>query len=169
MGPINNQKSAIQVRSYRLEDASALANIYYNTIHVINAKDYSKEQLDVWAPVSSLEVEGWQKKWSKIQPLVATVENKIVGFAEFENDGHIDCFYCHHQWTGQGVGSALMRTIEDIAKNRGIIRIFAEVSITAKPFFSSKGFYIVKEQTIVRQGIELNNFVMEKFLTEEKA
>ncbi|MHB1949598.1 MAG: GNAT family N-acetyltransferase [Gammaproteobacteria bacterium] len=44
--------------------------------------------------------------------MVAVMDDKIVGFAELEDNGHIDCFYCHHEYQGCGVGSALMREIE---------------------------------------------------------
>jgi putative acetyltransferase len=54
----------------------------------------------------------------------------------------------------------LLAIVKD-AKQNHISRIFAEVSITAKPFFESKGFH-VKQQTIVRKGIELTNYIMEK-------
>jgi putative acetyltransferase len=162
MDMTEDQKYQIQIRNYHEQDARALADIYFNTIHTINAQDYTKEQRDVWAPSTSLELEGWQKKWAQIPPLVAIVGDVIVGFTEFEDNGHIDCFYCHHEWIGKGVGSALMRAIETQAFDKGIDRIYAEVSITAKPFFESKGFEVVRQQSIQRKGIELTNFVMEK-------
>jgi len=157
-------RSNIVIRKYQEEDAIYLAKIYYNTIHRVNIRDYSEEQVNVWAPDSCLELDGWKKKWKKITPLVATNRNKIVGFIEFESNGHIDCFYCHHDWIGKGVGSELMQAIEERAKQQNIKRIYAEVSITAKNFFKSKGFYILKKQTIVRQGVNLENFIMEKTL-----
>ena len=40
----------IQVRRYQDGDAKFLSQIYCNTIHTVNAKDYTKEQLDAWAP-----------------------------------------------------------------------------------------------------------------------
>lgn len=58
-------KKEISVRDYRPEDVQALANIYFNTIHQINTQHYTKEQVDVWAPTSSLETEGWAKKFPK--------------------------------------------------------------------------------------------------------
>src|ERR1700684_1407814 len=101
----------IIIRNYCTEDTQALANIYFNTIHRINIQHYTQEQVDEWAPTSSLETEGWSKKFSRTKPIVAIVENEIVGFAEFESNGHIDCFFCHHDWIGKGVGSALMKEI----------------------------------------------------------
>ncbi len=84
-------KKEISIRDYRPEDVQALANIYYNTIHRINIQHYTEEQVDVWAPTTSLETEGWAKKFPRTKPIVATVGDEIVGFAEFEPNGHIDC------------------------------------------------------------------------------
>lgn len=157
---------SIQLRDYVLEDARDLANIYYNTIHKINIRDYNQQQVDVWAPKSSLELEGWMKKWEKLKPIVAVINNKIVGFAEFNNQtGYIDCFYCHHDYIGVGVGTSLMKAIDAKAKSNNIRRIYADVSITAKPFFEAKSFSLVKEQIIDRQGVKLKNYVMEKHLS----
>lgn len=154
----------ITIRLYNEADATFLAAIFFNTIHKINAKDYSSEQLDAWAPTSSLETEGWMRKWEKLSPIIAVIDNEIVGFAELEDNGHIDCFYCHHEYQGCGVGSALMREIEIRTRKNKINKIFAEVSITAKPFFESKGFLVKKEQSVTVRGMALTNFVMEKIL-----
>ena len=48
------------------------------------------------------------------------------------------------------------------AKSSNIDRIFSEVSITARPFFEKQGFAVLAEQKIVRNGIELTNFKMER-------
>lgn len=154
----------ITIKSYIEADAAFLAAIYFHTIHKINAKDYSPEQLDAWAPRSSLETEGWMRKWKKLRPIVAVFDGKIVGFAELEENGHIDCFYCHHEYQGHGVGSALMREIEDRARKNKLNKLFAEVSITAKPFFEAKGFTIKKQQSVIIRGAELANFLMEKII-----
>ncbi len=42
----------------------------------------------------------------------------IVGFAEFEPNGHIDCFYCHHEWIGYGIGHALNERYISKSKTR---------------------------------------------------
>ena len=50
----------ITTRQYTAHDAQALANIYYYTIHKVNIRDYSIEQVNAWAPSSSLELVGWK-------------------------------------------------------------------------------------------------------------
>jgi putative acetyltransferase len=47
----------------------------------------------------------------------------------------------------------------------GLKRIFAEVSLTAVPFFEHCGFTRICLRTVVRAGIELSNFRMEKRLS----
>ena len=37
------------LRPYQPEDCPALAALFYDTIHTVNAQDNTKEQLDVWA------------------------------------------------------------------------------------------------------------------------
>lgn len=152
----------VLIRSYKEDDAPFLAAIYFNTIHIINAKDYSLEQVNAWAPTSSLDAEDWRKKWRRIPPIIATLDQKVVGFVEFEENGHIDCFYCHHEYQGCGVGTALMKAVENKAYKLNINRIYSEVSITAKPFFEAKGFSVVKEQSVNLRGVVLTNFIMEK-------
>lgn len=151
----------IIIRPYIPDDAKQLAEIFYNTIHNINVMDYSEDQVNAWAPTTSLELTGWMKKWENINPIVALIDNKIVGFTEFEPSGHIDCFYVHHEYQGVGIGSALMNEIFNQANNLNLKRVFAEVSITAKPFFESKGFKVVKQQMVEIRGVKLMNFIME--------
>ena len=121
----------ILIRNYRTEDIQALANIYYHTIHQINIQHYTAEQVDVWAPVSSLETGGWAKKFPRTQPIIATAGDEIVGFAEFESNGHIDCFYCRHEWIGKGVGSVLMKEILQRAKTNNIHLIYQHQQLRA--------------------------------------
>jgi putative acetyltransferase len=154
----------IIIREYKTEDAQDLAKIYYNTIHKVNIRDYTEEQVHVWAPETSHEISYWLEKFKTSKPFVALIENIIVGFAEFESDGHIDCFYCHHEWIGYGVGSALMNVIDKKARQLKIQRIYAEVSITARPFFEKQGFTITEQQTVFLNDVGLTNFKMEKFL-----
>ena len=48
----------IKIRKYKEADAESLAQIYYDTIHKICSKDYTKEQIEAWAPKSCLELTG---------------------------------------------------------------------------------------------------------------
>ena len=42
-------KNNMLIRGYKPSDCKDIAELYYKTIHSINAIDYSNEQLDAWA------------------------------------------------------------------------------------------------------------------------
>ena len=58
-----------------------------------------------------------------------------------------------------GVASAICNELEDSVKGKTIT---THASVTAKPFFQQRGYRVVKEQKVIRQGIALTNYVMEK-------
>ena len=61
--------------------------------------------------------------------------DKPIGFIELENNGHIDCFYCHPDVTRTGVGLALYNHLEQVALGSGLQRLYVEASEAAKTFF----------------------------------
>jgi putative acetyltransferase len=63
------------------------------------------------------------------------------------------------------VGSALLNEVGNSARQNKLNKLFAEVSITARPFFEKKGFIVKKQQSVVVREVELTNFVMEKLLS----
>lgn len=128
-----------------------------------NIDDYNQEQVDAWAP-ADLGPELWKNKFKNINPFIVEHDGAIVGYADLQNDGYIDHFYCHHAWQRQGIGSLLMSKIHEEARRRGIVRLYSNVSIMAKPFFISKGFQVVEEQLISIRDQGLSNFRMQKQL-----
>jgi putative acetyltransferase len=148
------------IRRYLERDAKEIAELFYNTIHQINIKDYTEKQINAWAP--ELRYEFWAKRLKKKNPFVALADSQIVGFAELDPDGYIDCLYIHHQWQGKGVASKLLAEIEKEAQSLGVKRLYTEASITAKPFFEKRGFEIIKEQQVEKRGVKLTNYRMEK-------
>ncbi|ACK65419.1 GCN5-related N-acetyltransferase [Rippkaea orientalis PCC 8801] len=155
------------VRTYQQEDIPQIAKLYYNTVHVINSQDYTPEQIQAWAP-EIYPKSYWQKRFKKYQVYVVEIEGVLAGFAELESNGHIDCFYVHHQWQRKGVGKQLMKHLETEAKTLNIPYLFAEVSITAKPFFQRMGFVITEERQKDYRQVYFQQFLMKKSLTEFK-
>ena len=155
----------MQIREATRADAPQIVRLFHDTIHIVNRRDYTPEEINAWSPAVP-DADAWaERKLSSRTTFVADDGGTIAGFGELEGNGHIDCFYCHHKYQRQGVGSAIFRRIEDKARTLGLPRLFVEASITARPFFESHGFAIVKRQTVVRSGVELTNFVMEKALS----
>lgn len=75
---------------------------------------------------------------------------------------HIDQFYCHPDAVGRGVASALYNQLEAVARARGTTMIFTEASETAKPFFTHRGFTLVKRRDFTHRGVKIHNYHVEK-------
>ncbi|WP_354624979.1 GNAT family N-acetyltransferase [Psychromonas sp. MME2] len=97
-----------------------------------------------------------------IEPFVAEIEGKIVGYADLQNDGLIDHFFCHHQYQRHGIGRTLMMAIFHEGEKKKIKCYFAQVSITAKPFFEHFGFKVKKQLSTEIGEQKLISFHMEK-------
>ncbi len=146
------------IREYKTADCEQLAELFYNTVHSINAKDYTKEQLDVWA-TGKVDLCEWNTSFLKHRTIVAVENGKIVGFGDMDNRGYLDRLYVHKDYQRKGIASAICDALESSSKGKTFI---THASITAKPFFQHRGYRVVKEQKVIRQEVALTNYVMEK-------
>ena len=153
----------MHIRSYQPSDTAEIARLFHDTIHQINIRDYTPEQVEAWAPAEVDEARWAQTLGSRLT-FVAVEGGRIVGFGELEADGHINRFYTHALHQGQGVGTALLGAIEDKARQLGLSRLFTEASITARPSFARRGFTVLREQEVVCRGVRFVNYRMEKTL-----
>ncbi len=156
--------SELVIRDATAEDADDLAKLFYGTVRHVNSRDYSSEQIQAWAP-SVKSASSWAERQATRKTYVAVIAGKIVGFAELEKSGHIDCFYCHKDYQRCGAGRALLRVVKAEAQRQCNQRMFVDVSITARPFFEHQGFRLVREQEVEVRGVTMINFVMEQDLS----
>lgn len=145
------------IREYRPLDCEILAELFYNTVHTVNVKDYTKEQLDVWA-TGTIDLEKWNQSFMEHYTLVAVDDKVIIGFGDIDKTGYLDRLYVHSDYQGKRVATAICEQLEQAVQGS----IVTHASITARPFFENRGYKVVKEQQVERQGIFLTNFVMEK-------
>ena len=115
---MKNEKT--DIRQYRPSDCKEITELFYGTVHRVNSADYTKEQLDVWAPEQA-DLEKWNSSFLEHYSIVAVEGGKITGFGDIDETGYLD-----------------------------------------RPFFEKRGYRVVKEQQVERQGILLTNYVMEK-------
>lgn len=145
------------IRKYQPKDCKEITELFYNTVHNVNKKDYTKEQLEVWAPVNA-DLEKWNKSLTEHYSLVAVEKGIITGFADIDETGYLDRLYVHKDYQKKGVATALCDKLEA----RAFEKIVTHASITAKPFFEKRGYNVIKEQQVLRGGLLLTNYVMKK-------
>ncbi|GAA0730194.1 GNAT family N-acetyltransferase [Clostridium malenominatum] len=146
------------IRKYKPLDCMVLAELFYNTVHLVNAKDYTKEQLNVWA-TGSVDLKEWNKSFLEHFTVVAVEDNIIVGFGDMSNNGYLDRLFVHKDYQNKGIATAIC---DELEKSVDTDKISTHASITAKPFFEKRGYKVIKEQQVERKGIVLTNYVMEK-------
>lgn len=139
-------------------DCREVGELFFNTVHTINARDYSKEQLDVWA-TGKIDLEEWNRSLQEHYSLVAVDNGIIVGFGDIDNVGYLDRLFVHCDYQGKGVATAICDKLENVVDTDVIT---THSSITARPFFEKRGYKVIKEQKVVRKGIYLTNYLMEK-------
>lgn len=154
---VSTEANEVKLRRFQTADAAILRELLTETVRQVNKRDYTPAQIAAWAP-DDYDRQAWLERLQRNQPFIAEIDGTIVGFADVQTDGYIDHFFCSASAQGQGVGRALMNKL--LAHNYP--RFYANVSITARPFFERFGFCVVREQQVVVRGIELTNFLMER-------
>lgn len=147
------------IREYQSSDCRQLTELFYNTVHTVNAKDYTKEQLDAWA-TGQVDLETWNQSLREHFSVVAIDDGIIVGFGDIDETGYLDRLFVHAGHQQKGIATAICDRLESAVQEN----IVTHASITARPFFEKRGYKVVKTQQVERQGIFLTNFVMIKEL-----
>ncbi|MCR8842418.1 GNAT family N-acetyltransferase [Paenibacillus sp. SC116] len=156
----------MKIIRFRNSDMKEIMELFYETVHSINAQDYSPAQLDVWAPKEEQvrREQSWMESLSNNISFVARMNDVIVGFADMSHSGYLDRLYVHKHFQRQGIASSLVDVIESEAKKLALMELSTEASITAKPIFVNRGYQIVQKQNIERKGVTLVNYKMIKAL-----
>ncbi len=155
----------ITLRPYQPGDGPLLAALFYETVHTVNARDYTPAQLQAWAPSPEApDPEAWDRSFQGRRALVAEAGGQIAGFGDLDpKTGYLDRLYVHKDRQGQGVASALCAALEAAARTD---RVHTYASLTARPFFLRRGYRLLRENQVERRGVLLTNFLMEKTLPD---
>ena len=77
------------IRKYQSSDCRQLTDLFYQTVHTINSRDDSKEQLDAWAD-GNIDLAEWDQSFLSRHTLVCFIHDLIVGFGDMEETGYLD-------------------------------------------------------------------------------
>ncbi|MDE5648847.1 MAG: GNAT family N-acetyltransferase [Oscillospiraceae bacterium] len=146
------------LRGYTPNDCKTLAELFFNTVHISNIKDYSEEQINVWA-TGHIDLEQWNRSFLSHYTVIAEINGTVVGFGDIDNTGYLDRLYVHADFQRQGIATAICDKLEQASHAEKIV---THASITAKGFFEKRGYKVVAKQQVQRQGILLTNYVMER-------
>lgn len=152
----------LKVRDFKTNDLDIVIDLFFNTVNYINSKDYSAEQINVWANKDRCKGQFVRIFSENYSFILEKSDNKILGFADLSKDGLLNCFYIHKDHQGEGLGKILINQVFEKAKQSGLQVITTESSITAKGFFEHYGFECITAQTRVINSVEFVTYLMKK-------
>ena len=150
------------LRAYKPADKRQMQQLFYDTVHTVNARDYTQEQLDAWAPALPN-----RDAWARLEKqfcFVVESQKEVVGFISLTSDGLLDLLYVHTDFQGKGIARTLLKYVERVARKHGIRLLRTEASITSLVFFEKMGFVLVAEKTKVLGETAFPYYSMEKRL-----
>jgi putative acetyltransferase len=142
----------------------AVADLFHEAVHRTASSCYTPEQLEAWAP-RPVDYERWRVRCESKRPFLHRDGDSVLGFIEFEADGHIDCHYVHPDHNQMGIGSALLRHVIRIAGELRLPGLFVEASHVAKGLYLKHGFDVVRPNEVTLGDVTLQNWIMEKRLS----
>ena len=142
-------------REYQSSDCKEITELFYHTVHTVNARDYTEEQLNAWAP-GQPDPDRWNRLLQEHYSIVAVQNEIIVGFGDIDKSEYLDRLFVHEDYQGKGIGTMICNRLEQAVSGS----VITHASITAKTFLEKRGYRVVKEQQVERKGVFLTNFEM---------
>lgn len=162
---LHMQLKTVRLRKAVVKDLTELHSVFEQSVRTNCRKDYTPIQIDAW--VNRASVGRWKELFnSDLQFIVAeeTESFQIVGFTSFNRQGYLHSMFVLSSFVGKGIATLLLHYAEDFACRNATPSLFAEVSLTARPFFEKQGFIVEEEQLVEVNEVKMTNFRMRKSL-----
>ena len=151
----------MELRRFEAGDLPAVRELFRQSIQTVCRGDYTPAELSAWAGrAGNITAE----RLLACYTLVVEEEGRLLGFANLEPGGHLDCLYTAAESQRRGVAAALCDALEAEARRQGERLLRVEASRTARGFFERRGYRVQAAQLVPVDGKQLENFRMQKLL-----
>ena len=75
-------KDKVVIRKSEASDCADIIKLFYNTVHRVNARDYTEEQLNVWA-TGKEDCAKWDMSFKEHYSYVAVYKDDVVGSVRY--------------------------------------------------------------------------------------
>ena len=138
------------------------------TVHTVCKNDYTKEELDAWAP-ENFDIRKFRNNLIACLNLAAFEKGRLVGFISMERSGYINRLYTHKDFLRCGIATALLERAEVWAKEKGIYELSLDSSKTAEGFYLNRGFKKSGVSVMNHRNVVFRNTIMKKVVCSGKA
>ncbi len=157
----------VKVRAAKGTDAEAILIVQRMAVLGISESFYDRRTLETWAKtadepsvVAQAELIGISNEsW-----VVATIDKRVVGFGWLVPETlEIRAVYVHPSQQRQGIGSEILRHMEDIAVDQHLPHLDAEASKNSVEFYASQGIQnLGQSEQVLWSGITVPCVKMRK-------
>ena len=132
----------VQIRRALDSEVEAISGLVVQTLRLSNARDYPPEVIDRVA--ANFDAAGVRELMATREVFVALDGERVVATASLAGDVLRSVFVLP-EMQGRGLGKALMKHVEGVARAAGVQQLRVPASLTAVPFYSALGYAVVRE------------------------
>lgn len=139
--------SSFTLRPGTPEDALSIIKARRAAVRGIATRFYSREIIEEWeGPINIApeRVEGFARAIASGEEVVVVAvdsSNLILGFGSIvPNNNELRAVYVRTEHVRKGVGRAILRRLEDLAREAGLKELRMDASINAEAFYKANGF-----------------------------
>jgi GNAT superfamily N-acetyltransferase len=137
--------SALDIRRARDTDREAIWRVHSESIRGLCAGWYGEAEIGIW--VGRLTPEVYRGAILNRVVLVAEQDGEMIGFGQLDLDrGEVEAVYVVPGTVRRGVGSRLLRSLEEVARSRGLGRLRLCASLNAQAFYAARGYRPVQKE-----------------------
>ena len=158
------RRGDLNLRPARAGDGSALATLMHAAVHRGTGDHYTDAQRAAWSPAPPAGPEWDHRLLSGYTVVAEEARQGPVGFATLGDDGHLDLFYVAPDRRGGATAPALHDAVLARGRALGLAVLSTEASHLARRFLERRGWRCLARQSVIRHGVALTNFRMERDL-----
>lgn len=159
----------VVIREMSANDALAFLQVHRAAVRGLAAGDYPSNVIDAWAPlpVTSQTVESVQANADGERRIIAELNGAVVGIgAIVVANSELRACYVRPEAARKGLGSTLVRALEEIAAQHGLLELRLNSSISAEAFYRACGYTTIGPgEHILRTGDRMKCIKMHKRLS----
>ena len=160
--------SAIALRPFLPSDARRCIEIFRSSIEELASEDYDEDQREAWSARAD-DPAAFAERLSESLTLIASLDGASVGFASLKGLAVLDMLYVDPAFARRGVGAALIDALVRIGQARGVEKLSADASDSARPLFERSGF-VAQRRNLVAVGDQwLGNTTMTRTFAKPAA
>jgi putative acetyltransferase len=132
----------VVVREVRSTEARLFFDLHERSVRGLAASHYAPEVIDAWVVPQTEDILDWfaRNPDGEIR-LIAELDGQPVGLGSLVvSNAELRSCYVVPEAARKGVGSALVREIERLAREHGLTHLQLFASVNAEPFYTSAGY-----------------------------